>query len=165
MSKAITVLTLTYLLRDGKVALARKRCGKGAGRYNGYGGHVEEGEQILEAAIREVCEETQGVLVDPLALKKAAELDFHFAGQETIMRVHVFTAAAWQGEPQESEEMESPQWFAPEEVIGLSDQMWAADAIWLPEVLLGKTMSGVFHYNIEGTRVGIYQLAEVLFNS
>lgn len=44
-----------------------------AGRYNGIGGHVEPGEDILEAAYRELDEES-GV----------TEVDLHFCGQIMI---------------------------------------------------------------------------------
>nr|WP_290670488.1 8-oxo-dGTP diphosphatase [Ardenticatena sp.] len=51
--------TLIFLQRENDILLLRGAAHKWfAGRYNGVGGHVEPGETILEAAIREVREET-----------------------------------------------------------------------------------------------------------
>jgi 8-oxo-dGTP diphosphatase len=45
---------------EGRVLLLRGAAGKKiwAGRYNGVGGHVEAGEDVLESAERELAEET-----------------------------------------------------------------------------------------------------------
>ena len=55
MSKKI--LTLVFLREDGRVLLGMKKRGFGAGKWNGFGGKVETGETITEAAVREVKEE------------------------------------------------------------------------------------------------------------
>lgn len=61
--------TLTFLTREGQVLLLRVAAEKGAwsGRYNGLGGHVEQGEDVHSAARREVAEES-GLDVDALEL-------------------------------------------------------------------------------------------------
>jgi 8-oxo-dGTP diphosphatase len=52
--------TLTFLTRPGQVLLMRVPTGKGAwaGLYNGLGGHIEQGEDPLTSARRELLEET-----------------------------------------------------------------------------------------------------------
>ena len=51
------VLTLVFLRREGEVLLGMKKRGFGEGKWNGFGGKVEAGETIVEAAAREVREE------------------------------------------------------------------------------------------------------------
>lgn len=52
--------TLVFLTRPGEVLLLRIPPGGGAwaGLYNGVGGHLEQGEDPLSGAVREVREET-----------------------------------------------------------------------------------------------------------
>ena len=51
MSVAPKVLTLLMVVRDGRVLLGHKKRGFGAGFYNGFGGKVEPGESVDEAAL------------------------------------------------------------------------------------------------------------------
>ena len=53
-------------------------------------------------------------------------------------------ARSWRGEPGESEEMR-PQWYAYEDVP--QGEMWADDRIWLPRVLQGERLNGVFTFS------------------
>lgn len=46
------VLTLLFVLIPGKVLLGLKKRGFGKGRWNGFGGKVQQGETIEEGAIR-----------------------------------------------------------------------------------------------------------------
>jgi 8-oxo-dGTP pyrophosphatase MutT (NUDIX family) len=57
-------LTLLLLRSNGRILLGRKKRGFGAGKANGFGGKVEVGETIKEAAVREMQEES-GVTIDP----------------------------------------------------------------------------------------------------
>jgi 8-oxo-dGTP diphosphatase len=68
--------TLTFLTRPGEVLLMRVPPGRGAwaGRYNGIGGHVEQGEDPQSSAIREVREET-GFIVGNLRLRGVVLVD------------------------------------------------------------------------------------------
>lgn len=83
--------TLTFIISDERVLLLELAQSKGAwsGRYNGVGGHVEQGEQPHQAASREVKEET-GLEAADLMLCGLAMVDtgsqpgvalFFFAGE------------------------------------------------------------------------------------
>ncbi|MBN1264419.1 MAG: NUDIX domain-containing protein [Anaerolineales bacterium] len=61
--------TLCFLFSENKVLLIRYSGLKGtwAGKYNGIGGHVDQGESIFRSALREIEEET-GLVPDSLQL-------------------------------------------------------------------------------------------------
>ncbi len=52
-----------------------KKRGFGVGRWNGFGGKVNDGEQIIDAAIRETQEE---VGITPNELQEIGIVDFEF---------------------------------------------------------------------------------------
>lgn len=113
----------------------------GKGLWAGFGGKIAEGEKIEEAAQREVEEET-GVKVKDI--QKVAETDFRFPDKSDWSQyVHVYLADVWDGEISESEEMK-PEWFPVGEVP--YDLMWKDAKFWLPQVLEGKKIKGVFTY-------------------
>ena len=72
-----TALTLCMIYNDTDILLGKKKRGFGTGYFNGFGGHVENGETIEDAAYREVREE---ILVEPRNLKKRGVLNFFFSG-------------------------------------------------------------------------------------
>jgi len=115
-----------------------KKRGFGAGRWNGFGGKIGEGESIEEAMVREVEEEA---CVTPLNLTERGIIEFHNIGQEEILEVHIFYTQQYSGTPEETEEMR-PQWFTVED-IPYAD-MWPDDQYWLPQVLAGKYVTGSF---------------------
>ena len=51
------ILTLCFIYQHPKVLLGMKKRGFGAGRWNGFGGKVRDGETIEEATKREMKEE------------------------------------------------------------------------------------------------------------
>lgn len=44
------ILTLCMVIRDSELLLGMKKRGFGVGRWNGFGGKVEMGEDIVDAA-------------------------------------------------------------------------------------------------------------------
>ncbi len=138
--------TLLFLIKktDNKITdicLAMKKRGFGAGRWNGVGGKLSEGETIEQALIRETKEEID-VTVGPMW--KVAELAFSFANNpDWNQLVHVYTTTEWQGDPVESEEMR-PEWYAVKD-IPFKD-MWPDDIFWLPKVLEGELVRAAFTF-------------------
>ena len=134
------VVNLLFLIKDDQILLAMKKRGFGADRYNGVGGKVEPGESIEQALVRETQEEI-GII--PTEYQQVADIlfDEYFKGEPALMRVHVYIATKWTGEPTESEEMK-PEWFNQNKLP--YDQMWPDDPYWLPQVLEGKKISAKF---------------------
>jgi len=132
------VLTLCLTIKDKKVLLGMKKRGFGEGRWNGFGGKVEAGETLIDAAKREMLEES-GLLAEEIEEKGV--IDFHFMDTGKLMEVHIFNVLKWSGEPVETEEM-NPRWFNLDEIP--FDSMWADDPYWFPLFLNGKKFKGKF---------------------
>lgn len=99
------VLTLLFVLQPGKVLLGMKKRGFGVGWWNGFGGKVQEGETIEEAAKRETEEEC-GLVVSNL--DKVGVILFEFVRQPQILEVHVFRTEHYTGTLVETEGMLRP---------------------------------------------------------
>jgi 8-oxo-dGTP diphosphatase/2-hydroxy-dATP diphosphatase len=138
-------LTLTIIHQDSQILLGMKKRGFGAGRWNGFGGKVEPGETIAEAAARELFEESNVVADDLLDI---GTLIFKFIDETPDLEVHIFRATKFSGEPQETEEMR-PQWFKIKDIP--YEKMWADDVLWLPLLIDGKKFKGEFVFDKPST--------------
>ncbi len=134
--------TLMFVKVDHSVLLIRKKRGLGAGKINGPGGRIEGRETPIQCAIRETREELD---ITPLDVRAGGELFFH---SDDFPRIHgfVFTAAAYEGVPRETEEA-IPLW-TPVDRIPYA-QMWEDDRFWLPQVLAGRVIDGWFTFTGE----------------
>lgn len=131
-----------------------KKRGFGQGRWNGFGGKIESGETIKQAAKREVLEES-GIKV--LELKKSGVINFEFFGNPEILEVNIFSCQNFSGIPKESEEMK-PEWFDIDKIP--FDKMWSDDKYWLSLLLAGKRFKGEFLFN-DKDEVLDYKLEEI----
>lgn len=144
--KTVTLLFLRDLEQD-RILLAVKKRGFGAGKLNGVGGKVEPGETIPQAAVREAREEI-GVTISETDAQQIGRLRFAFAEHpDWAFDCHVFIATAWDGTPQETEEM-APAWHAIEAIP--FDRMWIDDKHWLPRALAGEYVDGAFSFGGDG---------------
>ncbi|KAK1804757.1 hypothetical protein P4O66_003611 [Electrophorus voltai] len=134
------LLTLVLVVQPGRVLLGMKKRGFGAGKWNGFGGKVQSGETIEQAARRELLEES-GLTVD--TLHKIGNITFEFVGEMELMDVHIFRADAYTGEPTESEEMR-PRWFDVDKIP--FGEMWADDVLWFPLMLQKRKFLGYFKF-------------------
>ncbi len=146
MEKTLKEATVTYLIKDRSILLPKKTRKIGAGRRNGYGGGVEEGEEIVASALRELFEESE-VRGKRESVKKVAELRFKNTtsdGLDWDILVHMFFVHEWEGEVKETEEMIDPKWFSFDAMPW--DEMMEADQKWLPLALSGKKVIVRTHY-------------------
>ncbi|MEX1112275.1 MAG: 8-oxo-dGTP diphosphatase, partial [Candidatus Andersenbacteria bacterium] len=138
------VFTLAFIRKENQILLARKLKKIGAGYWNGFGGKVEAGETIEEAAIRE-CREEINVVADS-AIHRGI-LSFSGEAYDKPIAVHVFEISEFSGTPTATLEMGEPTWFALDNIP--YDQMWEDDAYWLPMLLEGKCFRGAFEMDEE----------------
>jgi len=132
--------TLLFVVRDDRILLIHKKRGLGAGKINGPGGRIDDGETPLQCAVREVHEEVQ---VTPSQCRECGQLLFQFIDGYSI-HVWVFRADDCHGLPTETEEA-VPFWVAIDQIPYAS--MWPDDEIWLPLMLREQTFSGRFIFD------------------
>ncbi len=134
------VLTLSVIRDADRILLGMKKRGFGAGRWNGFGGKVEEGEDV-EASLRRECMEEAGITLGDIT--ECGHFTFYYEGKDTH-DVRAFLVASFSGEPGETEEMK-PQWFDLKDIP--YDSMWPDDKYWLPRVLAGEKLRGEFWFD------------------
>jgi 8-oxo-dGTP diphosphatase len=118
-----------------ELLLGFKKTGFGTGRWVGLGGHIEPGEKPVDAAVREVAEESS-LTVSPDTLEHRASIEFRFPYRPAWdQTAEVYVTSAFSGEPAESDEI-APRWFAEGELP--FGQMWDDARYWLPRVLAGQ---------------------------
>ena len=79
------ILTLCIIYQDRKILLGMKKRGFGVGKWNGFGGHVEEAESTEEAVKREVFEEAG------LKVKSLEKMGVIILSSKTDIKVLKFT--------------------------------------------------------------------------
>ena len=132
--------TLLFVIREGQILLIHKKRGLGAGKVNGPGGRIDEGETPEQCAIREVQEE---LCVTPTGVSHAGELFFQFA-DGFALHGHVFRADDCTGTPTET--MEAIPLWTPLDAVPF-EKMWADDRIWFPHLLTRKPFVGRFLFD------------------
>lgn len=100
LKKSVRRYTLVLIRQDSKVLLGLKKRGFGFGKWNGFGGKIEENETIEDAAKREVKEECG---LEVKSLSKLAEITFDFVNDPVFFEMHVFTTDNFSGDVIESE--------------------------------------------------------------
>ena len=149
--------TLCFLIKDEYILLAMKKRGFGLGKWNGVGGKVNPDEKIEAAALRELEEEIM-VIGEEKDLESMGMLKFRSENKELNWDCHIFFLRRWQGEPQESEEMQ-PKWHLGDQLP--FNAMWPDDRYWFPYVLSGKKIEGRFELNSEGKEVVKFEIKEI----
>lgn len=144
--------TLIFITRGKSVLLLKGASDKRlwSNRYNGVGGHVEQGEDVLTAAKRELLEET-GLAPEVLWLCGTVTVD---AGDSIGIGIYVMKGICSEGNPQVSNEGEL-EW------VPISD-IKAKNLVEDLPVLLPKVIAHTrgddpffahYHYNQQGELV------------
>ena len=134
--------TLCIVTHENKILLGMKKRGFGEGKWNGFGGKVQEEENVEDAAKRELLEEAA---ITAQKLDKIGEITFLFPHKEEWNQiVHLFYVPNFEGTPKETEEMK-PQWFDIDKIP--FEKMWDDDKYWLPKVLSGKKIHATFIFD------------------
>jgi 8-oxo-dGTP diphosphatase len=127
------------IIRDGKVLIVRRARPPARGVYTLPGGGVEVGENLHEAVVREVREET-GLAVEPVAL--AGYREAIARDQDGRVERHFVIlpfAARWiAGEPVLNDELSEAMWLHPSDMTGLTTTQGLAEIIAAAFALIGK---------------------------
>lgn len=126
------VATLGYVVRDGKVLLVhRSRAGDDhQGKYNGLGGKLEPGEDIVTCLHRELMEEA-GITVTNATLRGTISWP-GFGSDGSNWFGFIFLITGFEGEVPQRNDDGPLGWFDVEELPGLP--MWDGDRYFLPLV-------------------------------
>jgi 8-oxo-dGTP diphosphatase / 2-hydroxy-dATP diphosphatase len=139
--KPTKITTLGLVYKHPKLLLGLKKRGFGEGRWNGYGGKVQDDETIEESLIREMQEESG---LTPTKFEKRGVLYFEFKDGTNIIEVNVFSIDEYAGELAETKEMK-PQWFDINDLPW--KEMWDDDPIWYPLFFEDKKFEGNFLFD------------------
>jgi 8-oxo-dGTP diphosphatase/2-hydroxy-dATP diphosphatase len=148
------LFTLCIVHQHPRVLLGMKKRGFGKGKWNGFGGKVQEGESLEEAMRREMREEA-GIEVHDV--ESLGVLEFRFTDKSEVMEAYVFKAKNFSGEPMETEEM-APRWFPIDEIP--FSEMWQDDVFWFPLFMQDRRFHGSFTFD-EKDNLLHYSLGEV----
>ena len=144
------ILTLAFLFRGDEILLAMKKRGFGAGKWNGYGGKLEEGEKPIDAIVREMQEES-GLVIKKEKFREIGYMDFYFNDKkEWDQKVIIYRVDDFTSEPVETEEMK-PNYFKISEMPYL--EMWAGDVKWIPYVIKNQKFKGEIHFSENGEKM------------
>lgn len=149
------VQTLCIIHKYSHILLGMKKRGFGMGKWNGFGGKVHDGEEVIDAAKRELFEEAG---IEARNMENAGILNFSFPDGKNL-EVHVFRADDFLGEPSESEEM-APKWFHIDEIP--FNEMWPDDKYWMPLFFSEKKFRGKFVFD-ENNNISNFELNTILF--
>ena len=127
---------------DGREYLILRRVTKRGAFWQGVTGALEEGETLLQAAAREVFEETR------FTPSRIDSIDFTYRfpvrdewreaygpGPDEIVE-HVFVAQVDGGDPTLSREHDAWRWVVPEEAVGMLKWPDNIEALWRCEAFL-----------------------------
>ncbi|MDR0307950.1 MAG: 8-oxo-dGTP diphosphatase [Chitinispirillales bacterium] len=132
---------LCIVRKKGDILLIHKKSGLGAGFVNIPGGRIDMNETPETAAVREIQEET---CITPLSPQFAAQLQYMSQGGYS-MRVFVFTASGYEGDPAPTQEAD-PFWCAADAIP--YDKIWPRGyESWLGRVLAGERILGRFIFD------------------
>src|SRR3990167_8033347 len=141
------LVTNLCIIRHGfKILLGKKTRKIGEGLFNGPGGKINEGEDIVGSTIREVEEEV-GLKVKNL--EQVGRINFEFQDGTQGIVMHIFLTTDFEGEIADSEQMKDVQWF---DISKLPyGEMFPDDELWLPTLLEGKKIEAEFIFDRSAT--------------
>ena len=134
-----------YLVDQEKVLLGlRKKVSLGLGEnlIAGIGGKLEDDESYEEALRREIAEE---INISIKTYRKCGHVVFLFPHKaQWNQEGDTFIIDSWEGEPAETEAIK-PIWYPKRDLP--SKQMWEDNRLWVPKILNGETINGIFLYD------------------
>jgi 8-oxo-dGTP diphosphatase len=142
--RLMKLATLCYVRHEGKTLMIhriKKENDMHAGKWNGLGGKLEQGETPEECACREVWEES-GLKIENPRLR--GFLTFPKFANDEDWYAFVFTAEHFSGELASSTEG-FLQWIPDEQLLDL--HLWEGDKMFLPWLDQERFFSAKFNYS------------------
>jgi 8-oxo-dGTP diphosphatase len=148
MKKIVDTVLVFLVVEDASgqhLLMIEKTSGQGAGKLNVPGGKREHPESALDAARRELLEET-GVALDESDWEPRGELLFEFEDtkRDWNNRCEIFFRRIRGRKPKTFVEGEEGRVFWVQVNELPLTRMWASDREWVPAVMNGKNVQG--HY-------------------
>jgi 8-oxo-dGTP pyrophosphatase MutT (NUDIX family) len=138
--------TLVFFADKENVLLAMKKRGFGKGKWNGYGGKLEKGETLIDAAVREVREESE-IEINKEDLLPLGMIQFVFLDKpEWDQNVHLYLVEKVL-QAKETEEMK-PQIFSKNNLP--FNDMWDGDKHFIPLILKKQIVEARMEFSGEG---------------
>ncbi|HTH96827.1 MAG TPA: NUDIX hydrolase [Stellaceae bacterium] len=111
---------LAVVPRDGRFVLVERAKAPAQGMWGFPGGSQELGETVMEAAIRELAEETGIRAGDPQILTVLDSIHRDEAGVPTIHYTLVAVQLRWlEGEGEAADDAKSAGWFGPDDLSAI----------------------------------------------
>ncbi|XP_053207376.1 oxidized purine nucleoside triphosphate hydrolase-like [Panonychus citri] len=133
-------LVLVTDQETNQVLLGYKKRGFGVGIWSGFGGKVEQFEDIEVSVRRELYEESSLIVKE---MNKVGILCFDSDTYSDVHESHVYQVTSFSGTPMESEEMK-PKWFPIDSIP--YHLLWQDFKFWWPYFRSGSLFSGFFMY-------------------
>lgn len=137
----------TYIVHKGKVLMHKRAENKSKwpGAWIGPGGHIEQGEDALSAAIREVFEET-GVTLDAKNVSLKVLAFHHHIDRDEVWMEYLFRAEIPSDQPVHSTIEGETRWIDLDEVLKL-EKLFPPSKYYLKHILDKK--SGLMYNSSE----------------
>lgn len=145
--KPCRTFTLVFVKKNRQLLLGLKTRGLGAGLWNGFGGKVEQQEDVIDAAKRELREESN-LQVAENQLRPLGVITYEEETNPLLSVVYVFSANSYEGPIKASEEMNPIQWYSYDDLP--YNNMWPDAKLWYPTMLNGTCFSAYISYNSKG---------------
>ena len=121
---------IAIVLHEGRFLLVKRKKEPNANTWGFPGGHVELGETALDAAVRELAEETG---VTGQAERYLTNIDVIVRGNDGTVRFHYLLAVVicryQSGTPQAADDVSDAGWFTPAEAATLQQSPNLQDII------------------------------------
>jgi ADP-ribose pyrophosphatase YjhB (NUDIX family) len=134
------VAAIAVVLQDDHILLAKRKNEPDAGLWGFPGGHVDLGETALDAAARELFEET-GVVANPD--RYLTNLDIIVRNDDGTIAHHFLLAAVLcryvSGTPRAYDDVSDAQWFSVDAVAALSTSANVVEVIALAQAAYSTT--------------------------
>lgn len=149
----ISICSLVYLRRPGRIGFAIPKGGPCVGKLSSYGGKQEDDETIADCAARETSDEGR-FKAEVNNLVKYGVMTFHWNtevpghGRPKVkdVEVHIYELKKWVGNPAESQEMGPLEWYFDDPALMPFSLMMPGEDLWMGHFIAREPFTGQSWY-------------------